>query len=90
MKASRLAIVLALLLALLQYTDYYPRLPDRIASHFGASGQADGWSSKAAFFATNLGIALAMALLFLFIGWAIKKVPDSDDEPAEQGVLVGP
>ena len=77
MKASRRAIVLFLLLAALQCTYFYPRLPDQVASHFDGAGQADGWSSKPAFFATNLGITLTMAAMFLSIAWIMKKVPDS-------------
>ena len=66
-----------MLLAVLQYTYFYPRLPDRVASHFDGAGRADGWSSKPAFFATNLGITLAMAAMFLSIAWIMKKMPDS-------------
>lgn len=77
MKTTRLAIVLLLLLAFLQYATFSPRLPDQVASHFDGAGRADGWSSKSAFFATNLGITLAMAGMFLFIGWMVKKVPES-------------
>lgn len=77
MKASRLAIVLFLLLALLQYVAFSPQLPDQVASHFDGAGRADGWSSKSAFFATNLGITLAMAGMFLFIGWMVQKLPES-------------
>ena len=35
------------ILAALVATDY-PRLPDRLATHFGASGEPDGWGSKTA------------------------------------------
>ncbi len=77
MKPPRLVLVLLLLLAFLQYATFSPRLPDRVASHFDALGRADGWTSKPAFFATNLGITLAMAGLFLFIGGMVKKLPES-------------
>ena len=77
MKASRLALLLLLLLAFLQYATFYPQLPDQVASHFDGAGRADGWSSKSAFFTINLGITLAMAGMFLFIWWMVKKMPES-------------
>lgn len=44
---------------------YYPRLPDTLASHFGASGQPDGWMSKKAFAAFSLVFPIAMATLLI-------------------------
>lgn len=65
MRTSRLAILLLLVLAFLQYAYFAPLLPERVASHFDAAGQADGWSSKTAFFVFNLAFVAGMALLFL-------------------------
>jgi uncharacterized membrane protein len=42
---------------------YYPHLPDRVASHFGAGGVPDGWMSKAAFAAFSLVFPIAIAVL---------------------------
>lgn len=52
MSSLRRAVVLhGILIGLLavQVVVYYPRLPDRVASHFGAGGVADGWMDKPAF-----------------------------------------
>ncbi len=50
----------------------YGELPDRAATHFGGSGEADGWSSREA----NLGASLAVTavlLLIPLITWAITR-----------------
>jgi len=55
---------------------YYPQLPERIASHFGSSGEPDGWSSKTEFITVYLGTAGFTVALFLGAGLLMKKVPD--------------
>ncbi|HOJ73075.1 MAG TPA: DUF1648 domain-containing protein [Phycisphaerae bacterium] len=51
---------------LIELAVYYPRLPDRVVSHFGASGEPDGWQSKQAF--TTFTIAFPIVLAALMIG----------------------
>jgi uncharacterized membrane protein len=41
----------------------YPQLPARVASHFGASGAANGWMTKQAFFAVYAAIVVVCALV---------------------------
>ncbi len=50
MRFSRVLILLLIVPAFYQYAYFAPLLPERIASHFDAVSQADGWSSKAEFF----------------------------------------
>ncbi len=76
MRISRLLIFLLIGLAFLQARYFAPLLPEQVASHFDAAGQADGWSSKSEFLATNLAIAVGMALLFLGVTVLINKVPN--------------
>ena len=77
MAPSRLVILLLIVLALLQYTYYEPLLPDRIASHFDAAGQADGWSSKSAFLLSNLVLVTGLALIFLSLPSWLGKIPNA-------------
>lgn len=56
---------------------YYPRLPETIASHFGASGQADGWSSKAEFTWVYAGLIGFLAILFLGLAFGFPRLPIS-------------
>ena len=36
--------------AVLQMVYFWPRMPERMASHFGISGKPDGWMSRKPFF----------------------------------------
>lgn len=68
MRLDRTPMTILLLLAVvagIQMTHYYPLLPERIAVHFGASGEADGWSSKGEF------VVLFGALEALFVLFGI-------------------
>ena len=55
---------------------YYPRLPDTVASHFGASGQPNDWSSKGTYTIVILAITGVLALTFLGIGALLRRLPD--------------
>lgn len=68
--------LILLLLCLGQAGWYYPQLPDRIASHFGASGMPDGWSSKASFLAVYLVTVGLTAVLLGLIGLLLVRIPD--------------
>ena len=53
------------MVAALQTIYYYSKLPARIASHFGAGGVADGWSSTSSLFLTYwIVLALVLAMSF--------------------------
>jgi uncharacterized membrane protein len=58
----------------------WPRLPERMAAHFNARGQADGWMSRDGFVLFWLGISGALTLLLFtlasWIPWAIFNVPN--------------
>lgn len=67
-------IVLTIILAI----HYYPMMPERIATHFGAGGVADAWKTK------SIGLVLGpvfnqilfSALIFL-IGFFVRRAPSS-------------
>jgi uncharacterized membrane protein len=52
-------------------------LPDEVASHFGASGQPDGWSSRNGFLAMQLVTSSLCALIFWGAALGMSKLPDS-------------
>jgi uncharacterized membrane protein len=62
----------------------YPRLPERIASHFGFDGKPDGWSTKQSFlvfYGVEMGtsaLLLGVALLFRFVPSSMLNIPNKD------------
>ena len=74
---SLLVFIILLALCIAQAVYYYPLLPDRVASHFGASGQPDAWSGKETFVKIYLVVAAFMAVLFPGIGLMLRKAPAS-------------
>jgi uncharacterized membrane protein len=65
-------LLLLAAVAAVQMTHYYPLLPERLAVHFGASGEADGWSSKGEFMVLFGG----MEVLFVLFGVAFAVMLD--------------
>jgi uncharacterized membrane protein len=80
MKVDRTPLTVMLLLAAVaaaQLVHYYPKLPDTVATHFGPSGQADGWSGKAVFFLTYAAIEAAIAIAGFAMAFFGDRIPDS-------------
>lgn len=60
-----------------QIVYYYPNLPETVASHFNAFGEADGWMSRQSYLIFQL-ILLAFISFFSFIfPLLIRKMPSS-------------
>ena len=62
-------------ISILQTLYFYPKLPDTVAHHFGATGQADAWGSKTSFLLTDIGITSFLVALFVGLSKVIVKVP---------------
>ena len=52
-------------------------LPQRVASHFDASGVPDGWMGRDAFLLLCVGVAVFVALLISGIGWLTPRLPNA-------------
>lgn len=50
-------------------------LPERIATHFNAAGQADGWMSRDAHVYSFLGLGLGMSAFIVALCFAIRWLP---------------
>lgn len=61
----------------LQFGSSLDELPARLASHFNASGAADGWMEKGTFIASWLATVVFLNLLVIGICWGIRFLPDS-------------
>lgn len=55
----------------------WPELPDQLASHFSATGAADGWSSKASFFGIQAVIATILFGIFALLPVLLRRLPRS-------------
>lgn len=72
----RLNVSLLILAAMLSVW-FYPQLPERLASHFNAAGEADGWMTKDGFFLFYGLLLLLMFGMFAGITWVVRHVPAS-------------
>jgi uncharacterized membrane protein len=77
MKIITFALLLLIAAMALQVWVYYPLLPDPMATHFGFSGQADGWSSRASFFILTYAILAVVLLSLGTIAWLLPRFPNS-------------
>lgn len=68
-------LLLLIALGLVQMALFYPRMPDTMAVHFDASGQADGWSARSSFFGTMAVLHVGISLLMLAVAYLMKVVP---------------
>jgi len=77
MRTSRLVFISLVALSIGQAAVYYPQLPDKMASHFGIAGNADGWMPKPVFFIFEFVVQGILLLLFLIMPISIMKLPVS-------------
>ena len=63
------------LLGIIVQIQYYGALPEKVAVHFNALGQADIWASKGQFLWTNILLFLAVAILFQSMILSLPKLP---------------
>lgn len=68
------AIVLA---TIAQCVHDYPLLPDRLASHFAASGIPNGWMTKSQFFMAYAALILVAAVVEFWVPRRIANKPDA-------------
>jgi uncharacterized membrane protein len=74
---GRAHVVFLLLLAAMlgQMAWYYPRLPERMASHFNVAGQADAFMPKQEFMKMNLMVIGLLASVFLAVPMLVVRMP---------------
>jgi len=66
-------VVMGLIAAQVAY--YYGRLPDVVASHFGANGLANGFMSRAGFVGFYVGLVLFLMAVFAAVSALLRAVP---------------
>lgn len=55
---------------------YRGRLPERVASHFGAGGHPDEWMSRDANMALGIGLIVFLSLMFALLPPLMKRMPN--------------
>jgi uncharacterized membrane protein len=68
---------LLILYGVLQARFYASKMPEVMASHFGASGRPNGWQTHSAFFLTELLVVALATLVGFVVPWTIKAIPVS-------------
>ena len=76
-RVARILFFALVLAAIAQCVHDYPQLPDRMASHFGASGMPNGWMTKPQFFMTFAILLLPALLVEFWVGRRIANKPDA-------------
>jgi serine/threonine-protein kinase len=76
-------LVLSALLGLgaAQLAHFLPRMPERIATHFGADGMPNGWMTRTGFVVFELGILSFMATVIVGSGLLARRRPDLVNVP---------
>lgn len=69
--ASTIVFLLLIIAAVGQSVYYYPRLPDKMASHFDFDGRPDGWMNKGAFLRSNAITLNLLSAFFVFFGFTV-------------------
>ena len=70
-------LAVALLVSAVQMASYFPRLPEKLATHFDAAGNANGWMSKRGFFAFQFAMLAIMGLAFCLLPQWLNRVPNA-------------
>lgn len=72
---SLVALLLTGVAGILLVVVQWRRLPERVASHFNASGAADGWMSRDSHLLLAAGLFIGMTALFVVIGASMRRLP---------------
>ena len=62
---------------LLYFSFLYPQLPERMASHFNASGAATAWMPKSGFFTVFLVVIVAASVPVFLVPKSMAKLPNN-------------
>jgi uncharacterized membrane protein len=77
MRTSRIVIAILIVGFVIQAAMFYPSLPETMAAHFDAAGQANNWTSKPVFFLLEGIILLVIIFEFSVVPLIIEKTPEA-------------
>ena len=73
---AQLLFAAATLLALALAVQQHATLPEKVATHFGANGQANGWMSRDTHSAFQIGTTVFLAAVFAGLALFMPRLPD--------------
>ncbi len=76
-RLPRLLYAFLFFICLVMMAYYYPRMPERMASHFGIDGRPNGWQRREAFFLLTLVVCSLSAIVGFFAPWRIASQPNA-------------
>ncbi len=74
---SQKYFLLLVIISFLQMFYFWPLTPETMASHFDASGRANGWQPRAFFFILYCGLLILLFFTFQILPRQLKRFPDS-------------
>jgi uncharacterized membrane protein len=77
MRQQRLIFVLLILAASLQIMHFYPLMPERMASHFDATGKPNGWIDRNGFVSIYALVVFLLCVIFILTPRLLFLLPDS-------------
>lgn len=77
MSRTTMMMIALLILGGIQSFYHYTQMPETVATHFNAQGEADDFMSRTANLYFNLGLLLLFAILFSGISWLVGALPAS-------------
>ncbi len=77
MRQQRLIFIFLILAAILQTLHFYPLMPERMASHFDASGKPNGWTHPKGFVAIYALVVVLLWVIFILTPRLLFLLPDS-------------
>ena len=76
-KLPWIVLAAALIVCVIQMAMFGPKLPDPVASHFAANGQANGSISRTTFIIFTIGFQFGLAALLVGTAWLTGVLPTS-------------
>ncbi len=74
-RAALIVCVTLLALFVADMARAWAQLPERVATHFNGSGNADGWSSKSSFLWGSFAVVAGVGGGLLVLAWFLPRVP---------------
>lgn len=77
MRITYFILLVCVLIAVLQLVLQFPSLPERVATHFGAGGEPNAFSSKSVFVLMMLAFVIGMPVFLVVLAKIMRYLPKS-------------